>query len=52
MIDYSKYKIIIENPKGSYKSFETDNDTVWLSALNPLEETFNSNDYVLNLSLI
>ena len=29
MIDYSKYKIIIENPKGSYKSFETENDSVW-----------------------
>ena len=31
MIDYSKYKIIIENPKGSYKSFETENDAVWNS---------------------
>jgi hypothetical protein len=31
MIDYSKYKIIIENPKSSYKSFETDNDAVWNS---------------------
>lgn len=31
MIDYSQYKITIENPKGSYKSFETENDPVWNS---------------------
>lgn len=29
MIDISKYKIIIENQKGSYKSFEIENDPVW-----------------------
>ena len=28
-IDYSKYRITIENLKGSYKSFEIDNDPVW-----------------------
>ncbi len=31
MIDYSKYKIVIENPKGSYKSFQTESDSVWNS---------------------
>lgn len=29
MIDYSKLKITIENPKGSHKSFEIDNDPLW-----------------------
>lgn len=28
MIDLTRYKIIIENPKGSYKSFETEGDPV------------------------
>jgi len=31
MIDLSKYKIIIENPKGSYKSFNTESDPIWSS---------------------
>ncbi len=31
MINASDFKIIIENPKGSYKSFETENDPVWSS---------------------
>lgn len=31
MIDYSKYKIHIENLKGSYKSFEIENDPIWSS---------------------
>jgi hypothetical protein len=29
MIDLSKYKITIENPKGTYKSFRTEGDPVW-----------------------
>lgn len=31
MISASDFKIVIENPKGSYKSFETENDPVWSS---------------------
>lgn len=31
MIDYSSYEISIENTKGSYKSFKTENDPVWHS---------------------
>ncbi|MDQ5957899.1 MAG: hypothetical protein QG665_231 [Patescibacteria group bacterium] len=31
MLNLEKYKIIIENPKGSYKSFETEGDDVWQS---------------------
>lgn len=29
MVDPTKFKIKIENPKGSYKSFETEGDPVW-----------------------
>lgn len=31
MVDISKYKIIIENQRGSYKSFQTKNDPTWSS---------------------
>jgi len=31
MIDPTKFRIKIENPKGSYKSFETEGDPVWSS---------------------
>lgn len=30
-MDISKYKITIENPKGSYKSFNIEGDPVWSS---------------------
>jgi hypothetical protein len=29
MDNFSQYKVVIENPKGSYKSFETEGDPVW-----------------------
>lgn len=31
MIDPTKFKITIENPMGSYKSFETEGDPTWSS---------------------
>jgi len=31
MINASNFKITIENPKGSYKSFGTENDPIWSS---------------------
>ena len=31
MVDPTKFKIIIENHKGSYKSFETEGDPIWNS---------------------
>ncbi|HLD81647.1 MAG TPA: hypothetical protein VJA22_00380 [Patescibacteria group bacterium] len=31
MINASDFKVVIENPKGSYKSFEIENDPVWSS---------------------
>lgn len=30
-MNFSQYKIVIENPKGTYKSFKTENDVVWKS---------------------
>ena len=31
MMNTSDFKVVIENPKGSYKSFETENDPTWSS---------------------